>query len=38
MQEPQQNHLAYDGRLGQLYGIWIVNFLLQIITLGIYRA
>lgn len=27
----------YDGKTGQLYKIWIVNVLLSIITLGIYR-
>jgi uncharacterized membrane protein YjgN (DUF898 family) len=29
--------LAYDGKLGELYGIFFVNLLLGIITLGIYR-
>jgi len=29
--------LTYDGRLGELYGIFFVNLLLGIITLGIYR-
>jgi uncharacterized membrane protein YjgN (DUF898 family) len=29
--------LVYDGRLGELYGIFFVNLLLGIITLGIYR-
>src|SRR5258705_6215321 len=28
---------AYDGRLGELYGIFIVNLLLSIVTLGFYR-
>jgi len=34
-QAPQR--LIYDGRLGELYGIFFVNLLLGIITLGIYR-
>ena len=34
-QAPQR--LTYDGRLGELYGIFFVNLLLGIITLGIYR-
>jgi uncharacterized membrane protein YjgN (DUF898 family) len=29
--------LYYDGRLGELYRIFLVNLLLTIITLGIYR-
>jgi uncharacterized membrane protein YjgN (DUF898 family) len=29
--------LVYDGRLGELYGIFFLNLLLGIITLGIYR-
>jgi uncharacterized membrane protein YjgN (DUF898 family) len=29
--------LVYDGRLGELYPIFIVNFLLGLVTLGIYR-
>src|SRR5215471_17611866 len=29
--------LQYDGRIGQLYGIFVVNLMLTIITLGIYR-
>jgi uncharacterized membrane protein YjgN (DUF898 family) len=28
---------AYDGRLGELYGIFIGNLLLSIVTLGFYR-
>jgi len=28
---------AYDGRLGELYGIFFVNLLLSIVTLGFYR-
>jgi uncharacterized membrane protein YjgN (DUF898 family) len=30
-------HFTYDGRLGELYGIFIVNLLLSIVTLGFYR-
>ena len=33
---PRQQ-LVYDGRLGELYGIFIVNILLSIVTLGFYR-
>ena len=29
--------LVYDGRLGELYKIFIVNVLLGLVTLGIYR-
>jgi uncharacterized membrane protein YjgN (DUF898 family) len=29
--------LAYDGRLGELFGIFFVNLLLSIVTLGFYR-
>ena len=29
--------LAYDGKISQLYGIFLLNLLLTIITLGIYR-
>jgi uncharacterized membrane protein YjgN (DUF898 family) len=29
--------LHYDGRVGQLYGIFVINLLLTIITIGIYR-
>ena len=29
--------LEYDGRIGELYGIFVVNLLLTIITIGIYR-
>lgn len=31
-----QHQFGYDGQLGQLYGIWLLNFVLKIITLGIY--
>jgi uncharacterized membrane protein YjgN (DUF898 family) len=33
----KQPLLTYDGKIGELYGIFIKNLLLQIITLGIYR-
>src|SRR5215510_11290460 len=29
--------LTYDGQIGELYGIFFLNLLLGIITLGIYR-
>ena len=29
--------LRYDGRVGQLYGIFLLNLLLTLVTLGIYR-
>ena len=29
--------LAYDGKISGLYGIFLLNLLLTIITLGIYR-
>ena len=35
--EAAPQRLIYDGRLGELYGIFFVNLLLGIITLGIYR-
>ncbi|WGS54288.1 YjgN family protein [Paraburkholderia sp. D15] len=35
--EQKQPLLTYDGKIGELYGIFIKNLLLQIITLGIYR-
>ncbi|WP_374384511.1 YjgN family protein [Dongia sp.] len=35
--EPVRSHFVYDGRLGELYGIFIVNFLLTIVTLSIFR-
>lgn len=35
-EQPVQK-LQYDGRVGALYGIFIVNLLLSLITLGIYR-
>lgn len=30
--------LSYDGKTGKIFGIWIKNFFLSLITLGIYRA
>ncbi|MCB1935900.1 MAG: DUF898 domain-containing protein [Nitrosomonas sp.] len=30
------NHIHYDGHTGQIYKIWLLNFLMNIITLGIY--
>lgn len=30
------NKLKYNGTIGELYGIWLINLLLNIITLGIY--
>jgi uncharacterized membrane protein YjgN (DUF898 family) len=35
--DQKQPLLTYDGKLGELYGIFIKNVLLQILTLGIYR-
>lgn len=35
--DQKQPLLSYDGKIGELYGIFIKNLLLQIITLGIYR-
>jgi uncharacterized membrane protein YjgN (DUF898 family) len=32
-----QPALRYDGRINQLYGIFVVNLLLTVITFGIYR-
>jgi uncharacterized membrane protein YjgN (DUF898 family) len=34
--EPSQ-HFVYDGRLGELFGIFFTNLLFSIITLGFYR-
>lgn len=31
-----QYRLGYDGKLKQIYGIWLVNLLLKIVTLGVY--
>ncbi|MBN8530985.1 MAG: DUF898 domain-containing protein [Alphaproteobacteria bacterium] len=30
------NRLEYDGKTGDLYGIWAMNILLKVVTLGIY--
>jgi len=30
------NSITYDGHTGQVYKIWLLNFLMNIITLGIY--
>ncbi|MBI2256516.1 MAG: DUF898 domain-containing protein [Proteobacteria bacterium] len=35
--EPLRSHFEYDGRLGELYWIFIKNVLLSFITLGIFR-
>jgi uncharacterized membrane protein YjgN (DUF898 family) len=35
--DQKQPLLSYDGKIGELYGIFIKNLLLQISTLGIYR-
>lgn len=35
--DQKQPLFIYDGKIGELYGIFIKNLLLQIITLGIYR-
>jgi uncharacterized membrane protein YjgN (DUF898 family) len=40
MDQPIKNirtTLTYDGRIGDLYGIFLVNLLLNIVTLGIWR-
>lgn len=31
------HRFTYRGRIGEIYKIWFINFLLQLITLGIYR-
>ena len=31
-----ENPLVYDGKGGQIFQLWLMNFLLKIITLGIY--
>ncbi|NMP31892.1 DUF898 domain-containing protein [Thalassotalea sp. M1531] len=35
---PQQVGFKFHGRTGEFFGIWIVNVLLSILTLGIYSA
>ncbi|MET2898718.1 YjgN family protein [Vibrio rotiferianus] len=32
------NTISFEGRGGELFGIWIINVLLSIVTLGIYSA
>lgn len=32
-----QHNLAYEGDLNTLFGIWVINILLNVVTLGIYR-
>ncbi len=34
--KPKLNRLTYDGRVKKLYGIWLLNFFMKIITIGIY--
>ncbi|GDY24783.1 membrane protein [Agarivorans sp. Toyoura001] len=36
--KPQNNPFSFNGRAGEFFGIWIVNVLLTILTLGIYSA
>ena len=31
-----RNFFEYDGLSGQIFGIWIINILLSIVTIGIY--
>ncbi len=33
-----QTHVVFTGKAGEYFGIWIVNLLLSIVTLGIYSA
>ena len=33
----EQQQFVYDGKLGELYGIFLVNVLLGVVTLGFYR-
>ncbi|WP_159656783.1 YjgN family protein [Vibrio atypicus] len=37
-QQQLTNPVSFNGRGGEFFGIWIVNILLSIITLGIYSA
>lgn len=37
-QKQLTNSLSFNGRGGEFFGIWIVNILLSILTLGIYSA
>jgi uncharacterized membrane protein YjgN (DUF898 family) len=34
----QQTNIVFTGKAGEYFGIWIVNLLLSIVTLGIYSA
>ncbi|MFA0414310.1 YjgN family protein [Vibrio renipiscarius] len=36
--DQQANPITFNGRGGEFFGIWIVNILLSIVTLGIYSA
>ena len=36
--QPQVDKVAFSGKAGEFFGIWIVNLLLSIVTLGIYSA
>ena len=31
-----ENRFEYDASIGQIFAIWILNFFLSIITIGIY--
>lgn len=35
-QYPQTTRIDYDGRTGQVYKIWLLNIVMNILTLGIY--
>jgi uncharacterized membrane protein YjgN (DUF898 family) len=35
---PRTSKIAFSGKAGEFFGIWIVNLLLSIVTLGIYSA
>ena len=34
----QETPVVFTGKAGEYFGIWIVNLLLSIVTLGIYSA
>lgn len=36
--QPRVGKVAFSGQAGEFFGIWIVNLLLSIVTLGIYSA
>ena len=36
--QPRVDKVAFSGKAGEFFGIWIVNLLLSIVTLGIYSA